>query len=204
MPRRDVREKSNDLEVRSFESAKGWEQWLAKNHRSSHGIWLRFFKKGSLPASAISHADALDGALCYGWIDSQARSYDEKSWLQKFTPRKTKSMWSKRNIEHVRRLENAGRMKPAGLAEVEAAKADGRWQRAYDSPSNMALPADFMAEVAKNPKAQAFLKTLNKTNQYSIGWRLQTARTAATRSKRMKMLVAMLARGETFHPQAKK
>jgi len=187
-----------DLPIMSFEFAQEWEAWLAGNHASSDGLWLRFFKKGS-GKPTVTHDEALDVALCYGWIDGQAKKYDDLSWIQKFTPRRAGSVWSRRNTEHVERLIQENRMQPPGLAEVEAAKADGRWERAYDSPSKMAVPEDFLEELAQNQEAKAFFETLNKANIYAIAWRLQTAKKPETREKRMKAILAMLAKGEKFH-----
>lgn len=187
-----------EFEIMAFPSAKLWERWLAKNHAAAPGVWLRFFKKDSGVAT-VTYAQALDGALCHGWIDGQVRKHDAKSWLQKFTPRRPRSLWSKRNCDHVARLTAAGKMRKAGLKQVEAARADGRWERAYDSPSKMTLPADFLKAVAKNKKAFAYFKSLNKTNAYTIAWRLQTAHKPETRAKRMAAILDMLARGKKFH-----
>lgn len=169
------------------------------HHASSNGIWLRFFKKGSGTAS-VTYDEALDEALCCGWIDGQLKKYDAKSWLRKFTPRGPKSAWSKRNVEHVRRLCKAGRMKPAGLKQVEAAQADGRWRRAYDSPSAMRMPQDFLVRLAKNKQALKFFESLNRANTYAIAYRLQTAKKPETREKRVKSILQMLASGQKFHP----
>lgn len=188
-----------DLPIHKFTSAEAFTSWLAQHHKMSSGIWIRIFKISS-GVPTITYAEALDEALCYGWIDGQKKTYDTASWLQKFTPRRRKSIWSKRNQEHVERLAKSGRMQSAGIEEVEAAKADGRWQQAYESSANMVVPADFLNELAKNKKAEAFFKTLNKTNRYSIVWRLQTAKKTETRNKRMKAIIAMLNRGEKFHP----
>ena len=188
----------SDQPIISFNSPEEWNEWLEQNHSNSNGLWLRIFKKDTgIPTT--THAQALQEALCFGWIDGQAKKYDEISYLQKFTPRRTKSIWSKRNVEYVAQLEKEGRMKPAGREQIEAAKADGRWDRAYDSPVNMNMPEDFLTELAKNEKALAFFKTLNKTNTFAIGWRLQTAKKPETREKRMKMILEMLAREEKFH-----
>ncbi len=184
--------------VLSFTSPQKWEAWLAKNHAKLEGIWLRFFKKGS-GVKTVVYAEALDSALCYGWIDSQLKRFDEISYLQKFTPRRSKSVWSKINIGHVERLINTGRMKPAGLQKIEEAKKDGRWEKAYDSQGKMEIPEDFLKRLAKNKKAKAFFETLNKTNTYAIGWRLQTAKRPETREKRMKEILARLAMGKKFH-----
>jgi uncharacterized protein YdeI (YjbR/CyaY-like superfamily) len=188
----------NDCEIMAFPSVKNWERWLAANHAKSSGVWLRFFKKSSSTAS-VTHAQALDEALCYGWIDGQLKSHDSTSWLHKFLPRRPKSIWSKRNQEHVARLTKAGKMRPAGLQEVNAAKADGRWDMAYDSPSSMKIPADFLRALSKDKGAKKFFATLNKANIYSITWRLQTAKKPETRGKRMKSILAMLSEGKKFH-----
>lgn len=185
-------------QILPFASPKEWERWLAKHRDLSVGIWLRFYKKDSGVAS-VSYDQALEAALSYGWIDGQLKSYDAKSWLRKFTPRRPKSLWSKRNIDLVRRLMKAGRMKPSGLKEVQAAKADGRWKRAYDPGSTMALPADFLERLSKNRKARDVLATLTRANIYAIAWRLQTAKRPETREKRMKAILTMLAKGEKFH-----
>jgi len=189
----------SDFPVIAFESPQAWRRWLAPHHADSNGIWMRIFKKGS-GVPSINYAQALDEALCYGWIDGQKRIFDEESWVQKFTPRRARSGWSKRNTEHAERLINAGEMKAAGLAEVEAAKRDGRWDRAYSSPGAATLPEDFLRELNKNGKAKAFFETLNKRNTYPITYRLQTAKKAETRERRLREILAMLERGEKFHP----
>lgn len=171
---------------------------MADNFERPEGVWLRFYKKGS-GVPTITYSDALDEALCYGWVDSQVKKYDDKSYLQKFTPRRPRSIWSKRNIEHVARLETEGRMKDSGRAAVEAAKSNGQWEKAYDSPSNMIIPEDFLAELNRNKQAKIFYETLNKANIYSIAWRLQTAKKPETRAKRINEIVAMLAEAKTFH-----
>jgi uncharacterized protein YdeI (YjbR/CyaY-like superfamily) len=185
-------------EIKSFPSASAFRKWLTEYHDRTEGIWVRLFKKSSGEKS-LTHAEALDEALCYGWIDGQTKGYDERSWLQRFCPRRPSSSWSKRNTQHVERLSLAGRMTPAGLQHVEAARADGRWTAAYDSPRNASLPDDFLEEVKKNKKAKAFLATLNKTNIYAISYRLQTAKTPETRERRLRMILEMLMRGEKFH-----
>lgn len=186
----------NDLPILLFTSSDEWRQWLSEVTDTS-GIWMRFYKKGK--GESISYAEALDEALSYGWIDSQVAKYDDDSYLQKFTPRRPKSIWSKRNIGYAERLIAEGKMMPPGLKEVEEAKADGRWQQAYDSPSNMEIPDDFLGELENLPKAKAFFETLNKTNRYAIAWRLQTAKTTATRTRRMQAMLAMLNEGKKFH-----
>jgi len=189
---------TSKIPIISFTSAKKWGGWLAKNHTKSVGVWLRIFKKDSAKTT-VTYTEALNEALCYGWIDGQKDAYDEQSWLQKFTPRRSRSIWSKRNREHIARLLKAKRMKPAGLKEVEAAKRDGRWDRAYDSPSAATIPADFLKALSRNKKAKAFFDTLNKANRYSIIWRLQTAKKPETREKRMRIILAMMAQGKKFH-----
>jgi uncharacterized protein YdeI (YjbR/CyaY-like superfamily) len=166
---------TSEFEIIECPSARAWERWLAKNHSRAGGVWLRFFKKHSQVAS-IDHAEALNAALAFGWIDGQLKKHDAQSWLRKFTPRRAKSIWSKRNRELVDRLMESGRMKAAGLKEVEAAKADGRWDQAYDSPSKMTVPADFRNALSKNADAKKFFASLNKANLYAIAWRLQTAK----------------------------
>jgi len=188
----------DDPDFLAFPSERDWARWLAKNHADSTGVWLRFFKKAGGTAS-VNHADALLLALCYGWIDGQLKKHDEQSWLRKFSPRRAKSIWSKRNRELAEQLAAAGKMKPAGLKEISAAKADGRWERAYDSPGKMTVPADFLRALTKNKNARSFFKTLNKANRYAIAWRLQTAKKPETRDRRMQAIIAMLAKGEAFH-----
>ncbi len=187
-----------ELPVKSFSSARQWASWLRKNHDTAPGIWLRLFKKDS-GVVALTYAEALDEALCYGWIDGQVKKHDEASWIQKFTPRTRRSLWSRRNVERADKLVAEGRMQPAGLQAIEAAKADGRWTQAYDSPKNMTLPEDFLKALAKDKKAYAFFETLNKANRYAIAWRLQTAKKPETREKRMKNILEMMSRGEKFH-----
>jgi uncharacterized protein YdeI (YjbR/CyaY-like superfamily) len=190
--------KLNTVPIIEFKTAKAFETWLIKNHDNSSGLWLKIFKKDS-KKKTIRYAEALDVALCYGWIDGQKKALDEQAWLQKFCSRSAKSIWSKINTEHVERLISEGRMRPAGLKAVEKAKADGRWEKAYDSPSKMTIPEDFLKELSKNKKAEAIFTGLTKTNLFSIGFRLQTAKKQETREKRMKEIIEMLAKGEKFH-----
>jgi len=189
---------NKELKVLSFKTPNAFEKWLAKNHDKVNGILLRFYKKDSEKES-ITYKEAVDEALCYGWIDGQANKFDDESWIQKFTPRGARSIWSKRNIDNVERLTTFKKMKPAGLDEVAKAKADGRWARAYDSPKEMQIPDDFMKALSKNKKAKAFFDTLNKTNKYAIGWRLQTAKKPETKEKRIKTIVEMLSKEQKFH-----
>jgi uncharacterized protein YdeI (YjbR/CyaY-like superfamily) len=188
----------SQLETLEFASPKDFRTWLTMHHDTSNGIWLKIYKKNSAKAT-ITYAEALDEALCFGWIDGQKKSLDPESWLQKFTPRRPKSGWSKANTEHVERLIKNKKMTPAGMKEVEAAKADGRWSAAYDRFSEARVSDDFLHALAQNPKAKAFYETLNKTNLFSIAYRLQTAKREETKQKRIKEIVVMLARGETFH-----
>ncbi|WOK04320.1 YdeI/OmpD-associated family protein [Imperialibacter roseus] len=189
--------KPDTLPTIAFKTSEAFENWVAENHETSRGLWLKIFKKGSVQQT-VSYAEALDVALCYGWIDGQKNSFDEEAWLQKFCPRTAKSIWSKINIGHIERLTNEGRMKPAGFEAVEKAKADGRWEKAYDPSSQMTIPEDFLKELSKNRKAEANFKNLNKTSLFFIGFRLQTAKKPETREKRMKEIIDMLAKGEKF------
>ena len=191
------------IPVLTFRSAQDWKRWLRGHHADFAGVWLRLFKKGS-GVESITRAEALDEALCYGWIDGQARREDDRCYLQRFTPRRRRSIWSKINREHVARLIREKRMQPAGLKEVERAKADGRWEAAYDSPRRSMVPADFTAALARNKKAQAFFKTLNRQNVYAICFRLHGAKKTETRARRITQFVAMLAEGQTIHPMGTK
>ena len=181
-----------------FKSDKEFEKWLAKNHSISDGIWVQFYKKGT-GVVTLTYDKALDVALCYGWIDSQVNKYDDKSYIQKFTPRRSRSIWSKRNTEHVARLIKEGKMKPSGLLEMDKAKEDGRWEKAYESPVNAVAPDDFLKALSKNKKAQEFFKTLNKTNTFAITWRIQDAKKKETRERRIQKFIEMLERGEKFY-----
>jgi uncharacterized protein YdeI (YjbR/CyaY-like superfamily) len=187
-----------DLQLLSFATQLEFEYWLEQNNTLTAGIWIRFFKKDS-GTPTITYDEALDVALCYGWIDGQVKKYDLNSYMQKFTPRRAKSMWSKRNIDHFTRLEAEGKVKPSGLKEAERAKTDGRWEKAYDSPGNMVVPDDFMLRLSTNKKALSFFESLNKTNKYTIGWRLQTAKTDKTREKRMEEILRMMEQEQKFH-----
>jgi uncharacterized protein YdeI (YjbR/CyaY-like superfamily) len=182
----------------SFKSERAFNQWLARCSETSPGIWLRLFKKAS-GVPSITYEQALHEALCFGWIDGQKQSLDATSWAQRFTPRRSKSKWSKRNTKIIEKLIAEKRMKPSGLRAVAEAKADGRWTQAYDSPSEMKIPKDLLDAVRQKPEAYAFFKTLNKANLYAISWRLQTAKKAETRARRLAAIVAMLERREAFH-----
>ncbi len=191
--------KDTETPIQSFASSKQWKEWLAMNYAiSNNGIWLRIFKRDSDEAT-ITYDEALDEALCFGWIDGQKKAYDEKSWLQKFTPRRSKSIWSKRNRTRVVQLIKEKRMQPSGLKEIETAKKDGRWDKAYDSPNQMEIPADFLALLKKDQQAYEFFKTLNKANTFAIAWRLETAKKPETREKRMQILLKMMKRRQKLH-----
>jgi len=191
-------ENKKDAPAESFADESAWGKWLAAHHEKSDGIWLRIFKKES-GVKTVTYAEALDEALCYGWIDGQKKPFDGDSWIQKFTPRRARSIWSKRNIGHIERLTNEKRIKAAGLQAFEDAKKDGRLAAAYDSPSNSTIPDDFLLLLEKNKKAKAFFDALNKANKKAITRRLQTAKKPETREKRMNMILEMLAKGEKFH-----
>jgi uncharacterized protein YdeI (YjbR/CyaY-like superfamily) len=191
-------EKVLDLLVISFTTAEQWRQWLAKNYGQTEGIWLKIAKKASGKKSP-SYAEALDEALCYGWIDGQKRAYDEQYFVQKFSPRRAKSIWSKINVEKVAQLTATGRMHPSGLKAVEAAKKDGRWERAYDSGRTMAIPPDFQAALDQNPRAKSFFASLNKTNVYAFLWRIQTTNKAENRQAKIKKFITMLNKGEKLY-----
>lgn len=185
----------NPEPVLTFENAPAWELWMAE-HPQGPGVWLRLAKKGA-PEPTVTYDQALDSALCCGWIDGQKKSLDEFYFLQKFTPRRARSLWSQRNVKKVEELSKAGRMRPPGLAEVKAAQEDGRWEAAYSGSRDMAVPEDFLA--ALSPAALEFFKTLNKANVFAIGFRFETAKTPATRAKRLAVLVEMMERGEKLH-----
>jgi len=176
-----------------------WVEWLQENHAAEPGVWMRFAKKAA-PFETVTYAEALDVALCYGWIDGQLKKFDAHSYLLKFTPRGKKSIWSKVNVGHVERLITSGDMQPAGLAAVESAKRDGRWDRAYCSSSVSEVPEDLQHALELSPHAQAFFNTLKRDNRYAILFRIQTAVKAETRVRRIAQFVAMLERAETIHP----
>jgi len=182
-----------------LEDQETWFCWLRKNHATSSGVWLRIARK-SANARSVSYLQAVDAALCFGWIDGQKKSDDESYWLQRFTPRSEKSIWSKINREKAIRLIELGQMNAAGLREVERAKRDGRWDGAYDSPSGATIPADFQAVLNRIPRAKAFFATLDSRNRYAVLFRIQTAKKAETRAKRIKQFAEMLSRHEKIHP----
>jgi uncharacterized protein YdeI (YjbR/CyaY-like superfamily) len=183
------------LPVLGFATRADWERWLDANHATSPGLWMKLAKKG-VDSPSIGRPDALEVALCYGWIDSQARSIDERFWLQRFTPRRARSKWSQVNREAVQALIERGLMKPAGLAEVEAAKKDGRWDQAYASPRNMTAPDDWLAALAANPTALRRFEEIDAQSRFAILYRIHDAKRADTRARRIEKYVAMLAAGE--------
>ena len=190
---------ADDLPILSFETQQDWEMWLAGHHTDSKGIWLKIAKKETgIPS--VNYSEALDSALCYGWIDGQKGSFDDSYWLQKFTPRRAKSAWSKVNCDKATELIAQGRMQPAGLRQVELAKADGRWELAYHPQSKITVPEDFQSELDKNPRAREFFGTLNSANRYAILYRIQTAKKSETRSARIQKFIEMLERNEKIHP----
>ena len=188
-----------------FKNARAFETWLKKHHASSDGLWLQIAKRGADEPS-VTYAEAVDIALCWGWIDGQKKGLDDQHFLQRFTPRRARSVWSKVNVEKVAALIAAGRMQAPGLAQIEAAKADGRWARAYDGARTSVVPDDLLAALDAQPQAKAFFATINASNRYAVLWRIQTAVKPETRARRIAQLVDMLARGETVHifkPKAK-
>ncbi|WP_443073354.1 YdeI/OmpD-associated family protein [Streptomyces sp. NBC_01451] len=190
---------TQDLETVDFPSAEAFEAWLGENHATSPGIWLKLRKK-SPGIVALNYAQALDVALCYGWIDGQKAAFDDQWWLQRFTPRRPRSKWSKVNCGKVAVLIEQGRMRPQGLAEIDRAKADGRWEAAYDSARTATVPDDLAAALTADPAAAASFETLDRQNRYAILYRLQDAKRPETRARRIETYVAMLAKGEKLLP----
>ena len=183
----------------TFESQAEWETWLRRNGTSSSGAWLRLAKK-SAGQSTLSYAEAVESALCFGWIDGQKRAESERYWLQRFTPRAANSLWSKINKEKAQALIASGRMRPAGMREIDRAKQDGRWDAAYASARNSTVPDDLRRALAANPKANKFFATLNSRNRYAILFRIQNVKTPQTRARKIAQFVEMLSNGETFYP----
>ncbi|MDR6534639.1 uncharacterized protein YdeI (YjbR/CyaY-like superfamily) [Variovorax soli] len=181
-----------------FKSAKAFETWLKKHHATSDGLWLKLGKRGA-DEPCITYPEAVEIALCWGWIDGQKKSLDHQHFVQRFTPRRARSTWSKINVDKAAALIEAGRMQAPGYAQIEAAKADGRWAKAYDGARTSAVPEDLVEALDAEPKAKAFFATIDAANRYAVLWRIQTAVKAETRAKRIAQLVEMLARGETIH-----
>jgi uncharacterized protein YdeI (YjbR/CyaY-like superfamily) len=194
-----VADRRQDLPVVFFASASGWERWLDEHHGSANGVWLKFAKKGSATPS-LSQAEAVETALCFGWIDGQAAPHDDTAWLQRFTPRRKRSKWSQINTVKALRLIEEGRMRPAGLEQVELAQGDGRWDAAYEPQSTATVPEDLAVELERSPQAAAFFATLNRVNRYAILYRIQEAKRPETRARRIRKFVEMLERGEKIHP----
>ena len=190
---------TNGLSIMSFETQQDWERWLTEHHTDTVGIWLKIAKKETgIPS--VNYAEALDSALCYGWIDGQKASFDDQYWLQKFTPRRPKSIWSKVNCDKATALIAEGRMQPEGIRQVELAKADGRWESAYESQSKITIPDDFQSELDKNQKAKDFFSTLNSINRYAILFRIHSAKKPATRSARINKFIEMLSNNQKIYP----
>jgi len=193
-----LKEERQGLPVVPFATQAAWTAWLAERYATSPGLWLRIAKAAS-GIDTVTYQEALNVALCYGWIDGQKGSFDDTWWLQRFTPRGPRSRWSKINCAKAEGLIASGAMQPAGLAQVEQAKADGRWEQAYDSHRTATVPDDLAAALEANPEAAAFFKTLNSANRYAILYRVGEAKRLATRAQRIEKFVAMLARGQTLH-----
>ena len=188
------------LPILAFPSREVWAAWLDEHHADSAGVWLAVPKKDA-GETGVSYADALEVALCYGWIDGQKGKLDERFWLQRFSPRRPKSIWSRVNRDKALTLIAGGEMKPAGLREVERAQADGRWEAAYEPPSTMEVPEDLHAALDANPAAAAFFATLDRTNRYAVLHRIHAAKKPETRTRRIETFVAMLAAGKTLYPK---
>jgi uncharacterized protein YdeI (YjbR/CyaY-like superfamily) len=184
--------------------ARAWRAWLAKHHDARPGVWLVLAKKGTTEPTSLSYEEALQEALCHGWIDGLLRRRDEGTFRQRFTPRRARSAWSKRNVGIAERLLAEDRMHPAGRQAIEAAKADGRWEAAYAGPATITVPDDLAAALAAEPQAQAMFEILTSQNRYSVLLRIDSAKRSDTRARRIEQFVAMLARGETVHPQKRK
>jgi uncharacterized protein YdeI (YjbR/CyaY-like superfamily) len=189
----------DDLPVIGFQDSAGWEAWLAEHHADAAGAWLKIAKKGAAERT-VSYADALDVALCYGWIDGQKGGLDEQFWLQRFTPRGPRGRWSQINTGKAVKLIEAGRMRPAGLCEIETARADGRWDAAYAGQATITVPDDLARELARNQAAATFFETISSVNRYAILYRIGDAKRPETRARRIAKYVAMLAEGQTIHP----
>jgi uncharacterized protein YdeI (YjbR/CyaY-like superfamily) len=189
----------DDLPVLAFGSPQSWRDWLAEHHQTSPGLWLKIAKKGAATPT-VGYAEAIDGALCFGWIDGQKGKLDDEYWLQRFTPRKPRSRWSRINREKAERLIAEGRMHAAGLREVEAARADGRWDTAYAGQATATVPPDLARELDLNPVAKEFFATLSSVNRYAILYRIQDAKRPQTRADRIAKYIAMLNEHKTIHP----
>jgi uncharacterized protein YdeI (YjbR/CyaY-like superfamily) len=189
--------------VREFEDAQSFHAWLAQHHAADNEIWIKIHKVGS-GLRSITPKEAIDVVLCWGWIDAIRKGLDDKSFLQRYTPRGKKSIWSQINVDNVARLIREGRMTEHGLRQVDAAKADGRWERAYGSGRDMKIPADLQAAIDAEPKARQMLEKLSEQNRFALAFRTHNMKTAAGRKRKIESLVAMLERGETIYPQGRK
>lgn len=192
---------ADDLPKLTVVDASAWRAWLLDNHAESSGVWLTLARKGSTVPTGLMYSQALDEALCFGWIDGQSHSQDEATFRQRFTPRRRQSAWSKRNVEHALRLESEGRMQAAGRAEMQRAMDDGRWQAAYAGPATIEVPPDLAEALAAQPRATAMFGILTSQNRFAILLRTGQAKTPETRARRIAAFVDMLARGETIYPQ---
>ena len=188
----------SDTAATLFKSAKAFDAWLKKHHATSDGLWLKIAKKGAGEPS-VTYPEAVEIALCWGWIDGQKKGLDDQHFLQRFTPRRARSIWSKINVDKVAVLTEAGRIQPAGQAQIDAAKNDGRWGKAYDSARTSSVPGDLQAALEASPKAKAFFATISASNRYAVLWRVQTAVKPETRARRIAKLVEMLGQGEVVH-----
>ncbi|HZJ06678.1 MAG TPA: YdeI/OmpD-associated family protein [Nocardioidaceae bacterium] len=192
---------ADDLPELTVADSSAWREWLGQHHENPTGVWLVLAKKGTSEPTSLTYAQAVDEALCHGWIDGQARRRDDTTHLQRFTPRRARSPWSKRNVGYVARLIAEGRMRTSGLAEVERAKADGRWDAAYSGPATIKVPADLAAALAAEPRAQEMFAILTSQNRYAVLLQTESAKRPETRARRIEKFVAMLARSETLYPQ---
>jgi uncharacterized protein YdeI (YjbR/CyaY-like superfamily) len=195
---------ADDLPELTVVDASAWRQWLGAHHGDAAGVWLVLAKKGTTQPTELSYTQALEEALCHGWIDGQVRRRDEGTFRQRFTPRRSRSAWSQRNVAHVQRLRGEGRMHAAGELAVEAAQADGRWQAAYAGPRTIEVPDDLAAALAEQPRAREMFELLTSQNRYAVLFRIDAAKRSDTRARRIEQFVAMLARGETVYPQKRK
>jgi uncharacterized protein YdeI (YjbR/CyaY-like superfamily) len=195
---------TEELPVLTVSDRRAWRSWLAKNHTQVSGVWLVLAKKGTMKPTTLIYDEALEEALCHGWVDGQLRRGDEATFHRRFTPRRADSAWSKRNVALVERLIVEGRMHKAGLAVVEQAKTDGRWGSAYEGQASIEVPADLARALAAQPAARAQFASLSRANRYAVLYRVRTAKSDEIRVRRIEQFVAMLARGETIHPQPDK
>ena len=189
----------DDLPRFAFASAEEWESWLEEHHASSEGLWIMIAKRGA-GIDSVRYPEVLEGALCFGWIDGLRRALDETHFLQRFTPRRPRGRWSRINRDTAERLIAGGRMRPAGLTEVQRARDDGRWAAAYEGQRSISVPEDLQRELDARPRAKAFFAELSSQNRYAILYRLQDARRPQTRAQRLAKFLAMLEAGETIHP----